>query len=178
MPKNKKCKQTVKITGFSPTLIFKAIDAIGTVVGTIGHYCGKAVETAAEGGKMVLGAAAVVLGFIAPPIWFGAKYLTQTGFNALYNLLTELYKDTKKKTINTKNVKELLRDIKRKILTKNPQLKNSAIMYDINELNKLCYYIDNMNEAGMTKLEYEDCQWKLTNDVKALLIEFGKVMKS
>ena len=49
-------------------------------------------------------------------------------------------------------------------------------MYDINELNKLCYYIDNMNEDGMSKLEFEDAQWKLTNDIKVLLIEFGQVM--
>ena len=153
-----------------------AISVVCDVAKSITGYAGAAAKGIVDTGMITLAYAAVVLGFVAPVIWAGTKYLSKTGFNALNNLLISLWRSAHLKKVNTDDAKELLRDMKRKILTKNPKLKDDPIMYDIKELNKLCYYIDNMSTEGMTKLEYEDAQWKLTNDIKVLLIEFGKVM--
>ena len=113
-------------------------------------------EVTKEVSKVALTAIAVGIGFIAPILWKGVHYLSTTGFHALYDLMIELWNDAHKKTINTSNVKTLLRDMKKKLLLKNPDLKNSTIMNDIKELTKVCYYIDNLNLEGMPKILHED----------------------
>ena len=187
MPKKinrkKTCKKSNKTTNsftLSAATISGIIAAIGTTANVIWNFCEKYVKPAAQVGteisKYVLAALAVGLGFMAPIIWRGVQYLSKTGFTALYNLMTELWKDAHKKTIKTDNIKKLIRDIKDKIATKKPDLNNSTIMRDINELTKTIYYIDNLNQEGMTKIILEDMKLRLQNGTKNLLAEFGKVM--
>ena len=168
MTKNKNCKQSEKTTGFQWALAMNVVGAIGTTIKTIMEFCGPFVKPVAETGKVMLGAACVVLGFISPFIWAGA---------ALNDLLVDLYKDTSQKAKDTKNAKELLKDIKKRLITKDPKFREHSIMDQIKEITKLCYFIENMNEAGMTKIEYEDMEQQLTNGIKDLLIEFGHLMK-
>ena len=177
MTKNKNCKQSEKTTGFQWALAMNVVGAIGTTIKTIMEFCGPFVKPVAETGKVMLGAACVVLGFISPFIWSGARFLTKTGFSALNDLLVDLYKDTSQKAIDTKNAKELLKDVKKRLIAKDPKFREHSIMDQIKEITKLCYFIENMNEAGMTKIEYEDMEQQLTNGIKDLLIEFGHLMK-
>ena len=177
MDKNKNCKESKKITGFQWALALSVVSAIGKTISTIAEWCGPFIKPAAETGKIMLGAACVVLGFVSPFIWAGARFLSKTGFSALNDFLVDLYKDTNQNQIDTKNAKKVLKDIKKRLIAKDPKFEEHSIMKQIRDLTKLCYFIENMNETGMTKIEYEDMETQLTDGIKDLLIEFGNLMK-
>ena len=66
----------------------------------------------------------------------------------------------------------------KKLTLKDPSLQEDPIMYDIIEMNKLCFYIESLNREGMNEVIYEDMRNRVTEQLKQLCAEFGKVMNS
>ena len=176
--KRKTCKRSRKQTGF-------AISA-GTLLATGATAAGKWlldkvpewVNKAKEGAKDTLDMGLKVGAVVAPPLLEGIKYLSTKGFNALSNFFGGLWKSSHKKTIDTSKVKAVLSDMVRKLKLKDPNLENDPIMYDIIELNKTCFYIDSLNEEGLSQVMFEEMKRKLSEQLKFVITEFGKVMNN
>ena len=168
--KRKTCKRSKKNTGFDPASIAVSV-GIGAVkkIPDIAKWVG-------EKGKDALGYCLTLAGILAPPLWEGIKFLSKNGFQAFNKLVVGLWRDGHKRTIDVNNIKKLLNDMVKKLTMKDPALREDPIMYDIIEMNKLCFYIESLNRDGMNEVIYEDMRNQITERLKHLCAEFGKVM--
>ena len=89
-----------------------------------------------------------------------------------------MWKDNNKRTINVSNIKTLLKDMMSKLDYQNPALRGEPIFQYINEMNELCFYVETLNRQGMTEAMYDDLRHKITEQLKKLCAEFGRIMNS
>ena len=174
--KRKTCRKTKKTTGMGEILFATLGPAIASATKNIANALPGLWDKLGNVAMTALGYASSVANFVAPKLWEAAKYLSDKGLRALTNIITGLWSNTHKKTINTTQIKNLLSDMLRKIERKDPRLKDDPIMNDIYDLTRLCFYIDSLNQNGMTDVEYEDMRNRITESLKYLIPEFGKLM--
>ena len=168
--KRKTCRRTKQVTGSMAV----ALSIGSALLDKIPWLVDKIQGT----GKDILGMCISLAGLVAPPLWKSIKYLSNTGFDAFKNLVVGMWKDSHKKTVDTKPIKKLLNDIMKKLTLIYPDFKNDPIYYDIVEINKLCFYIDSMNQEGMNQIMFENMRDRVTESIKNLCMEFGKIMKA
>lgn len=120
----------------------------------------------------------IVLGWLGNVVWDCIKFLGITGLTALRDLITDLWKDGTKRKIKTDNLKTFINVIKRRLAKKNPNYRNEQIFADISELNRLCYYIENLNEEGMESNQQEEIQKLVATHLKNILKQFKKIMSA
>ena len=127
---------------------------------------------------IIFGFAESVLGWLGNILWDCIKFLGITGLTALRDLIVDLWKDGTKRKLKTDNLKAFIILIKRKLLRKNPEYKNDPIFVDISELNRLCYYIENLNQDGMDKEELIEIRKLAAKHIKTILKQFKKLMSA
>ena len=170
--KRKTCKRSKKITRFWGTTLL--ISAGSALLSSLPWLYDKIKDT----GKEALAYSIQIAGFLAPILWDGVKFLSDKGFNSFRKLMVGMWKDNNKKTINVSNIKSLLKDMMSKLNYEDPVLRGEPIFQYITEMNELCFYVETLNRQGMTEAMYEDLRSKITEQLKKLCAEFGKIMNS
>ena len=128
------------------------------------------------GMDIIIGTASAVLSWLGNIVWDCIKFLGVTGLTALRDLFVDLCKDGTKRTIKTDNLKAFVNIIKRKLIKKNPDYKKDPIFNDLSELNKLCFYIEGLNEEGMEKEQQIHIKKLAATHIRKILIQFKKLM--
>ena len=130
------------------------------------------------GMDIVIGAASAVLSWMGNIVWDCIKFLGITGLTALRDLVVDLWKDGTKRKIKTDNLKAFVVIVRRKLIRKNPDYKKDPIFTDLSELNKLCFYIENLNEEGMEKQQQLEIRKLAATHIRSILKQFKKIMSA
>ena len=130
------------------------------------------------GMDIVIGAASAVLSWMGNIVWDCIKFLGITGLTALRDLVVDLWKDGTKRKIKTDNLKAFVVIVRRKLIRKNPDYRKDPIFTEISELNKLCFYIENLNEEGMEKQQQLEIRKLAATHIRSILKQFKKLMSA
>ena len=176
--KRRTCRRTSRTTGAGVML---TLAAIGKMVANTMSAIMKALpgiaETMTNAALTAFSYASTAADFIGPKIWNSFQFLTGDGFKALSNSITSMWKDDHKLKIDTKQVHKVLDSIQQRILRNDPELENDPIFNDINQMRNFLNRVEQLNQQGMDDSTYNEVRRKLTDNLKKIITEFGKLMK-